>query len=218
MQRFFDLPHARWRRMDRCLHLYAIPEQASDLLAATSTTAAALSNIRGIEVQPSQFVHVTLQRFDAYEEDLTTSSWQALLDDAPQVFAKRQPFELSFAKPRAMSHAVEAVAEGGLEWATLIAGIRTTVLRHLPARALTPPPLVPHYTVAYCTQDRTDEPVTSALTDTARRTRMRIGEVSLVSVTQSPEQGTFSFDILERWSLGDRLRSPQNEREQEPVR
>ncbi|WP_341947123.1 2'-5' RNA ligase family protein [Microbacterium sp. LWH11-1.2] len=218
MQRFFDLPHAQWRRMDRCLHLYAIPEPSSELLSASDEAIAALREIQGIEVQPPEFVHVTLQRLDAYEEDLRAPAWRKLLAAAPSVLSHRRTFELAFEKPRAMSHAVEAVAEGGVHWARLIADIRQMVLAHLPDGVLVPPPLVPHYSLAYCTEDRSDEPVESALKPTATRTRMRVAEVSLVSVTQAPREGRFSFDVLERWPLGDRLPPSRLAQEQEHVR
>lgn len=218
MQRFFDLPHAKWRRMDRCLHLYAIPEASSGLLSASENATTALRGIQGIEVQPSEYIHVTLQRLDAYEEEVGAPAWRKLLAEAPSVLSRRRSFELAFERPRVMSHAVEAVAEGGLHWARLIADLRQLMLAHLGPGVLVPPPLVPHYSLAYCTEDRSDEPVESALKNTAARTSMKIAEVSLVSVTQAPREGRFSFEVLERWPLGDRLRASRLAQEQEHVR
>lgn len=219
MQRFFDRTDTHWRRLDRCLHLYALPDPSDDLVGATLNVAGTLRDLDGIGIQPPEFLHVTLQRLDAYEEDLSDDRWQRLLSTAPKVFAARPALKLDFAKPRAMSHAVEAVADGGVKWAALIASIRQLILGSgLPVSTLTPAPVVPHYTVAYCTQERGDGPITAALKRSGTTTSMRIREVSLVSVTQAPDAGIFSFDVLERWPLGDRLRWPQTRREQERVR
>jgi len=207
MKRFFDQPITKWRQLERCLHFYALPVGESTIIEGTRRPAAALGKLPGIGIQPPQYLHVTLQRLDAYEEDLSSPQWRRLLNDAPVEMRAHESFNLRFEPPKPLSHAIEAVAHGGHEWSSLLTRLRRlTLTAGLPLSTLTPIPPAPHFTLAYCTDDREDEDAVESLNlSGAGPTMMRIEEVALVSVTQRPDAGVFTFDVLERWPLGDKL-------------
>lgn len=202
MQRFFDRPDTRWREPSGCLHLYALPTERAAARADFTRAAAALAHLPGLGAQPVEYMHVTVQRFDAYVADLGDERWQHAWRTLGDTLTDHRPFELSFAPPRAGTHAVEAVAEVTDDWSRLGGDIRSAMtscgLRH----ALTPAPYAPHYTLAYCVAPTADEDVHAALADAGTTTRLTVDRLCLVSVDQDPDGGVFRFETLKEWRLG----------------
>lgn len=204
VHRFFDLPSTRWRQLSGCLHLYAWPESHAPVRADFARMSASLERISALGLQPEQFMHVTMQRFDAYDSDLSSPAWRALVDALPGVMAAHRPFTLEFAHPRAMSHAVEAIGAVTPEWTSLMADIHAAVEECGLASVLTEPPRAPHFTIAYGLADTDAALVDAALAAAAVPTSFGLDRVALVSVDQDRRAGTFSFRPLASWALGKR--------------
>lgn len=202
MHRFFDLPNTQWRRMTGCLHLYAWPDLGAPIREDFARMSASLEHIPTLGLQPEEFMHVTVQRFDAFESDLGMAPWRALVDALPEVVAEHRPFTLEFAAPRAMSHAVEAIGAVTPEWTALMSDLHATVEECSLSGTLTDPPPAPHFTVAYGLADTDSALVDAALARAAMPTSFELNRVTLVSVDQDQQAGTFAFRPLATWSLG----------------
>lgn len=199
---FFDQPAASWRSDKGCLHLYVQPAADAPILGDFARMAAQLSGISGLGIQPVEYMHLTLQRFDAFTHDLSDERWRRLLRILPEVLRAHSPFAVTFAPPGPNSHAVEAVGQPSPEWESLLADVRAAVADCGLARALTAPPSAPHYTVAYSIDRTVDAEAESALAPVATATKLAIEQVMLVAVDQDPDAGSFSFERLYEWKLG----------------
>lgn len=206
MRNFFDLPTTHWPRLSGCLHLYAWPEAEAPVRQHFSRMAKALQAFPGLGLQPEPFMHVTLQRFDAFESDLQSPAWARLLEVLPGVLEAHRPIALEFSPPRSMSHAVEALGEATSAWKSLLVDLRATVDDCGLGGSLTQPPAVPHFTVAYALESVDDALVDSALQPAAIPTGFELNRVSLVSVEQNRQAGMFSFAPVASWRLGLRTR------------
>lgn len=202
MQRFFDRPDTRWREPSGCLHLYALPSERATARADFTRAAAALAHVPGLGAQPVEYMHVTVQRLDAFVADLPDERWQRAWRALEHALEAHRPFELTFAPPRAGTHAVEAVAEVTDEWSRLAGDVRGAVASSGLDHTLTPAPHAPHYTLAYCVAPTDDEAVHAALADAATATRIEVDRLCLVSVDQDPDHGVFRFETLREWRLG----------------
>lgn len=203
MRPFFDQHSTRWRSLTGALHLYACPQSDDPLLRTYRKEADALSSFDGLKVQPERYVHMTLQRLDAYREQIDPERLSQLTACLAQELPTLSPFVVSFAGASARPHAVEAVGEPSDPWVELVESIRGAVERAGLGSTLTESPYGPHYTVAYCVADTADSSIEAALAPVAARTTMKIDRVSLVAVDQLPDQGIFTFDTMAEWPLGD---------------
>lgn len=204
MRRFFDRPDTRWRHLAGALHLYACPVPGSEVHRACSNATAGLRDVPALRAQPPEFVHMTLQRLDAYRDELSPAAWSALVRELGTACAGVEPFEVPFAAPTVQPYAIEAVG-GALEpWRGLVSRLRMAITQAGLGQVLTDPPYGPHYTVAYSIDDVADEQVAAALAPVALPSRMRVETVSLVAVHQLPDAGYFAFETLHEWSLGRR--------------
>ncbi|MFT4134932.1 2'-5' RNA ligase family protein [Microbacterium sp.] len=201
MRRFFDRDDTKWRRLDGALHFYVCPPPGDALFAAYEAAARSLEPIEELAVQPAEYLHMTMQRLDAYPDEIGGDAWATALGRIGESVAALEPFDVEFEAPRANTHAVEAVGAPSASWAALLDGLRRAFLSAGLGDVLMAPPYGPHYTVAYCLDDTAAEPVSRALQRAARRSSMRVDRVSLVAVDQRPEQGIFTFDTLREWTL-----------------
>lgn len=201
MKRFFDREDTKWKRLHGCLHLYGLPSAEAPVRDAFSRTAARLEQIPGLGVQPVDYLHATVQRFDAFTEDLGSAAWAEFLARLRAELASIEPLELNFAAPFAAEYAVEAVGEPTGQWASLISLVSSAATECGLADQLTEPPYGPHYSLAYCIAETPSEPIASILQQYGEATRFTMDAVALVSVAQSPVTGIFSFEVLESMPL-----------------
>ncbi|MBC7305809.1 MAG: 2'-5' RNA ligase family protein [Dietzia sp.] len=201
MQRFFDRPDTRWRQPGGCLHLYALPAPGAAILDEFAEAASALEALPGLGAQPTQYMHVTVQRLDAFVHELEDDRWGRAWRSLEEVLAAHRPFELDFAPPRPGTHAVEAVAQATDPWDRLGSAVRGALAATDLGHVLAPPPHAPHYTLAYCVAETGDAEVRAALAGT-RATSFLVDRLSLVVVEQDRDAGVFRFETLSEWGLG----------------
>lgn len=201
MQRFFDRPDTRWRRLEGALHFYLLPHRDDSALSTHDEAVGRLGDLPGVAIQPGPYLHVTLQRLDAYEDELGAPRWEGLLSDLGARLAGLDPFVLRFAAPAVRERAVEVLGTEDASWRRLVGTLRTALCEHGLEDVLTAPPFGPHYTLAYCTAPVEDEDVRRAL-GPARTTEITVDEVALVAVDQHPETGVFTFATRRSWTLG----------------
>ncbi len=200
MHRFFDHPTTRWHRLTGCLHLY-VPLHADDPARTGSRDALrALTPIAGLGVQPEEFLHLTVQRFEAYEEDLVADPWVRWRHSLSGNLASVAAFDVDLAAPRPREHAVESVGRADERWDALLAVVRETTRACGLESTLVAPPPIPHFSLAYAREEVPDGPVSAALRAT-RGSTVRIGEIALVAVDQDPARGVFEFRALDVWPL-----------------
>lgn len=202
MQRFFDRPDTRWRHPGGCLHLYALPASDAAVLDAFVDTSSALAAVPGVGAQPPEYLHVTVQRLDAFVHELDDERWAHAWATLEHALAERRPFELRFAPPRPGAHSVEAVAPATEDWHSLGGDVRDALLGADLGHVLTPPPYAPHYTVAYGVAPTPDDEIRAALDGTATTTSLTVDRLSLVAVDQDRDRGIFRFETLSEWRLG----------------
>lgn len=202
MKPFFNRPDTKWRNLRGALHFYVLPKEDSNVLDVYEHTVQALSGFPGLAVQPAQYVHMTLQRLDAYANEFTAAQWDAWHESLTSLFAQVEPFTVDISAAEPKGHAVEAIGTTVPSWHKIIAGIRESLIDHQLGHFLTEPPFGPHYTVAYCTTTTDDEAVKEALAPVSSDTQFAVEKVSLVAVEQRPDDGIFTFDRLHAWQLG----------------
>lgn len=201
MRRFFDRPDTHWPSLCGALHFYALPPAGGTLLAAHDRVGRALGAHPGLAVQPAEYVHMTLQRLDAYRNQLD-ESWARAERHLAEVLARSAPFRVTFAAPAPHGEAVEAIGEPNPDWERLVGVLRGALTASGLGGLLTPAPYGPHYTSAYCVADTDDQDVVRTLAGVGEPTEFVVDEVALVAVDQHPDEGVFTFETLQRWSLG----------------
>ncbi|MEV7972600.1 2'-5' RNA ligase family protein [Cellulomonas sp. NPDC089187] len=201
MRRFFDRADTQWRMPQDCLHIYALPAPDDPARDDYRRMAAALAQIPGMGDQPVDYMHATVQRYDAFAAELADPRWQDALARMERVAAGYAPLDLVFGSPQVRSHAVEAVGELSAQWTALTAELRTAVSDAGLGSTVTEAPYAPHYTVAYCLAPTPDEVVARALAPVATATSFRVDRLSLVAVTPDQATGSFGFHCLREWKL-----------------
>ncbi len=202
MERFFDRPDTHWRRLSGALHFYAMPPAGGELLEVHHRVGEALGGFPGLAVQPDEYVHMTLQRLDAYADEVDADAWAAFEARLGDLLATREPFTVEYAPAAPHGQAIEAIGRLTLAWRELVDDLRITLTASGFEGLLTPAPYGPHYSHAYCTSTTDDDAVREALRDAGTPTRMTVDKVALVAVHQHPETGIFAFDTLAVWGLG----------------
>jgi hypothetical protein len=199
---FFDRPDTHWRAPQRCLHVYALPAEGAGIRTDFEAISSALIGIPSLARQPNQYLHATVQRLDAFEEEVAGGAGIALADALESAVTAHLPFELEFAPPVAGTHAVEAIGTAGWEWRSLTESVRAAITDVGLASALTPPPAAPHYSVAYCRTAVADREVADALAIVERPSRFTVESLALVSVDKDVEAGGVRFRVLRELPLG----------------
>lgn len=201
---FFDLPDSQWRSFDDCLHIYAYPDLDHPLRRQFAEAATALHGQPNLGIQPEPYLHVTVQRFDAFEAEVQGIAFVSLAEAIADRLEEVPPFELRFAAPRVGRHWIDAPGEPSAGWTGLVAGVRDACRSVGLGHILTPAPTHPHYTIAYASGDFDADRAERALRASAESS-FWVGGVSLVSVDQDREAGRFTFRSLVDWPLGPRL-------------
>ena len=201
MQRFFDRQETKWRAMDGCLHIYAFPAHESNIRKTFARMARPLEPFPGLSPQPPEYLHATVQRFDAFLPDLEDDRWKTISSMMPSIVKEHAPFTLNFGKPSVQSHAIEAIAHRAHAWDKLVEDIRRCVETTGLEETLTPAPHAPHLTLAYCTAPTPDSEIERALAPTAVSTRFHVDHVALVSVDQDVNAGVYRFQTITEWPL-----------------
>jgi 2'-5' RNA ligase len=165
--------------------------------------AEALRPLAQLGEQPVEYLHMTMQMLDAYEEDLSDELWQRALADLGRTVATLPAFTVNFAAPSIEEYAVEAVGQPQAAWSDLVDTLQQVLTRHGLAHTLTAPPYGPHCTVAYCRSAVDDSEVERLLRPVATATSFRVDQVSLVAADQHPDEATYSFRVLESWPMSD---------------
>lgn len=202
MRRFFDRPDTRWRSLTNCLHIYAVPGADAGLRDDFVEMATALAAVPGLGHQDVEHVHMTVQRLDAFVDEVAPDVMATLLVGLDAAARAVEPFELVFRSPEITSHAIQSIGPPNASWHAVTAGIRSAVERAGLAEALTLPPPAPHFTLAYGIAEVPDEDIVPTLKALGRPTRALVDTVSLVAVDQDPFGGAFRFSVLREFSLG----------------
>lgn len=202
MRRFFDRPDTKWRSLNNCLHVYAVPSEDAALRDDFVAMATALAHIPELGHQAVEHVHMTVQRLDAFVDDVAPDVITALVEGLDRTARAAEPFELGFDAPVVTSHAIQAIAPQNSAWDLLTEGVRSAVRIAGLGAALTPPPPLPHYTLAYGIAEIPDDEIAPSLQATGRPTTAVVDTISLVSVGQDPVEGAFRFGVLREFSLG----------------
>lgn len=210
MKPIFDRVDAKWRRLEGALHFYALPAANDSAVKEFDRSVRPLRSFPGLAVQPREFLHLTLQRLDAYADEIDAATWEALADGVASCLAGIGPFEIDFAPPAVHETAVECVSGGSHGWSAVLAALRAAVAEAGLGRALTDPPTGPHYSLAYSTQPTDSAAVARQLVDPGAPTSIRITSVHLVAVTQRAD-GVFAFVPLREWKLSRTMKPNQQE-------
>jgi 2'-5' RNA ligase len=201
MRRFFDRDDTKWRKLTGALHFYAVPRPDAPLLRDIARASEALSHLPGLAPQPLEYVHATLQRLDAYADEVGAAVLESVGGHLRRRLSTMTPLTVEFDAPRANGHAVEAIGTPTAGWPALVDAIRESARAGGLGEALTAPPYGPHCTIAYCTAATADADVSAALEHAGRPHGLLIDRVSLVAVDQRPAEGVFAFATLRTWGL-----------------
>ncbi|MFV0428202.1 MAG: 2'-5' RNA ligase family protein [Arachnia sp.] len=158
---------------------------------------------------PEAYLHTTVQRLAQFDADVTAAELTQLGDALNRCLANVHVFELDLAAPQASGFAIECLAGPSPAWNALVAAVRQAVGQTW-GPELPDPPFGPHVSLAYATGDVDDSEIARRLADATPVGRLRIDEVSLVTVTVRPEVGTFDFAVLANFSLAERPRQDSN--------
>lgn len=202
MRRFFDRPDTKWRSLNNCLHIYAVPSEDAALRDDFVAMATALAHIPALGHQAVEHVHMTVQRLNAFVDEVAPDVMTALVEELDRAACVAEPFELDFDAPDVTSHAIQSIAPQSSAWDFLTEGVRSAVRTAGLGAALTPPPPLPHYTLAYGVAELPDDEIIPSLVATGRATTAVVDTISLVSVDQDPVEGAFRFAVLREFSLG----------------
>ncbi len=201
MRRFFDQHTTRWRKLTGALHLYVCPPPDDHLFDTFRREAAALTPFHQLAIQPERFVHMTLQRLDAYREELEPHDLARLGASLGDELGELESFQVTYAGATVRERAVEAIGQPSDQWADLVWHIQRAVDVAGLGHTLAEPPFGPHYTLAYCVEDVLDSDIETRLAAVATSTTMAVDKVTLVAVDQHPDKGIFTFDTLAQWPL-----------------
>ncbi|WEV46994.1 2'-5' RNA ligase family protein [Bifidobacterium sp. ESL0690] len=205
MRRFFDRADTKWRRLDGAIHLYALPEPHEKVTEKAKMEDRALADIAGLAVQPVDYLHMTLQRFDLYRDEISDEQWKQLDEELTSRIGALSAFDVAFNKPQVRQAAIEVVGKDGVEWQKLVDAIRDAFSASGLGDSLTDQPFGPHYTLAYCSSDtdaHTDAKVQKILDEVSVETTMHVSRAWMVAVNQSPQEGVFRFRKMKEWHLG----------------
>lgn len=197
---FFDRADTKWPQLTDCLHFYIAPERGDPIRDQFARMTAGLRNRRGIGPQPAEFLHVTVQRLNAYVLDLANPDFpppEAIGD----LCARTPSFELRFTAPTIQREAIEAISPPNPQWQRMVEGIGEVFVSSGAANFLEAPPFAPHYSLAYCTAPVDDEPVRAIVERDAAATSFWARRLLLVGVTQNRRSGVFSFRTIHQWAL-----------------
>jgi len=198
---FFDRPDTKWRDLKGCLHFYLVPSIDDPVRDDFGQMVASLHGLPGVGVQPVQYMHVTVQRLNAYIPDRHLPAFADFEQSLQSVFASIPSFELSFSKPEIRREAVEAISNPNQSWEQIVGILRSELMAAGLTDFLEAIPFAPHYSLAYGTKHSDDALTAAALEFVAKSTSFWVNKVHLVAVDQDPESGIFSFQTLREWEL-----------------
>lgn len=205
MRRFFDRADTKWRSLNGAIHLYALPEPHEAVTEKAKMEDLALAGIEGLAVQPADYLHMTLQRFDLYRDEISDDQWKQLGEELTSRIGALRAFDVAFNKPQVRQAAIEVVGKDSVGWQKLVDSIRDAFSASGLGDSLTDQPFGPHYTLAYCSSDtdtQTDAKVQNILDEVSVETTMHVNSAWMVAVDQSPQEGVFRFKKMKEWHLG----------------
>lgn len=204
MKCFFDRNDTKWKYLHGALHVYVVLRENSQVCQNTVKNCEKIADKKFIAMQPCKYLHMTIQRLDLYEQDLSTRQLQLIINKLRNVAESTGAFTVQCKKPAVRDEAVEAVGEENHQWNNLVEKVRNAFSEAGFGVALTDPPFGPHYTVAYCVRDtlpEEDVQLSSTLADFSQND-VSVDSIDLVSVTQNIRAGVFEFKSLAHLELG----------------
>lgn len=198
---FMRFDGATWARSER-VHLYLPANDALRTVVAGYHAELGQDPIHrfGLGLQPLEYLHFTLQMLTMHTPDLSVQARDELTAELATELQQIERFALEVGPPLPGQYAVElwVAPQAQDQWIRLVQRIRAVVARVLGEAAL--PALgsnaSPHCSIGYGVAEGDSGAITEALKPRAAETPLvtvPVDQVLLVSVSQHPQHGSFSW-------------------------
>jgi hypothetical protein len=192
MKSFFEA--MTWPRSRGRLHVYAFGNAPVVAMADAYHQALGERGAAGLRRQPAEFLHVTIEQIQRYEDDLTDDQLQDLSAALAKQVAAVPAFDLTVGPAWMAQSAIGLDAVPDEPWRQLRRAVRDAAVRALGDDAVKPmdSPGAPHLTISYATEEVDVEPQVLHRVRAGRAT-LPVNEVYLVAVDQDPVAGVYSW-------------------------
>lgn len=206
VQNFFTRHEtATWSEPER-LHIYLRSNTELQIVAERYQEKLRRSGVAAehhLGLQETQFVHFTVQMLSLYRRQVSQATLDEVIARLEADLAKVTPFALTVGPPQASMHAVELWVDPRADqaWAGLVGTVRSAISSVLGLDAM--PPVAsngrPHASLGYGYGNGDSGVIMSTLKEASPRpgfVEVPVRELELVSVTQHPRRGEFTWDTL----------------------
>lgn len=183
-----------WPRSRGRLHVYAFANASVVTMADAYHRMLGEFGAAGLRRQPDEFLHVTIEQIQRYEDDLTDDQLQDLSTALAKQVATVPAFELTVGPALMGRAAIGFDAVPDEPWQQLRRAVRDAAVELLGDDAVKPMvgPGAPHITISYATEPVDLEPHVLHRVRAGRAT-LPVNEVYLVAVDQDPAAGVYSW-------------------------
>jgi hypothetical protein len=205
MESFFTRkPDATWPKAGR-LHIYALPR--SDAVAAIAAPYQDFITARGLpnlSLQPLQWLHLSVERFNVYLDELMPAQITTLREALKQHLAVVPAFDLQVGPALVATHTITLDAVPDEPWRDLRSAVRQAATEALGPDAVSSATGHgrPHVTISYSTGHLDIEPHLGALNHVrAGRATFPVTTAHLLAVHQHADAGTYSWRPIDTFPL-----------------
>jgi hypothetical protein len=201
MESFFTRsPEARWPKAGR-LHIYALPRDdgVATMTAAYQDLLAARGLIN-LSRQPGRWLHLSVERFNRYLDELTDAQLAALTTALRRHVASVPAFTLQIGPALVAAHTITLDAVPDQPWRDLRSAVRQAAVEALGPDAIDPMAGHgrPHMSVSYATGHVDIEPHLGALNHVrAGRATFPVTTAHLLAVHQHADTGTYTWEPVD---------------------
>ncbi|WP_433604876.1 2'-5' RNA ligase family protein [Prescottella agglutinans] len=205
MRSLFDLSLTDWPQDHNALHVYALPDFDTTVLAPIQN---AIRDTAVCSVQPTKFLHATVTRVPAFLDTTPTETLRELQAGLDETVAKVAPFTVELAGPHVSPDSVELGGQRSPEWDRLVESVRSCAAAVLGGVEMPPEPSAPHVSLGYGTREVASEPLIAELACLAAGREpqlvlpMRITDVQLLAVHQDAVAGIYTWDTISSHVFG----------------
>lgn len=204
MESFFDTPAARWDRLDQRLHVYVLPNESVAEYAELFQREITSRGIDGLSIQHRPWLHMTIQIINRHADELGAGELENLTSALDDAVSTVDAFGLTAGPALAGGTAITLDATPDQPWRQLRTAVRAAATVALGPAAVPPlnAPGRPHITLGYAQKALDIQPHLGWLAHRRHgRALMSVERVHLVSVTQDPQKGLFTWEHIHEAGL-----------------
>lgn len=190
--------------MQNRLHIYALP--APDLRSALEERQRVLEAFDYCSIQPSDYLHATVQQFAVTSDDVSPEDMDAFMATLKSLAADTKPFSIELGEPEADDYSLGVKGTSTSSWAKLTAAVRDAAADTInKGQPLPGAPFNPHLTLGYALAEGSTALIQQA-SDQLRAPALpplTINEMHLIAVHQDAKRGTFTWDTTSRFPFSE---------------